>query len=754
MNERSKQELLDRIAASVIAGMDDLMGMGEVLNLLDELESCELSAQETELVNHLKALFKRIILEESPDPEKDWESIHETIRILCDRSSEASVVFEEIESQSVETAAITPPDELPQVEPSQIPAEPEIETKMDAEPVVVKETVDAQSEASLRRVDEEPTSQLTVVPVEDPELFKDFLEEAREHLASIELNIISLEEDPENKEVINAIFRPFHSIKGVAGFLNLKDIQELSHEVENLLDGARSGNFPVTEAIIDIVLQAVDILKEQLAHLEAGLAKGEIAVQGDLRVSKFLKYVRNFDPTRSVPPVKIPKVGEILAEKGVVEEEKIEEALQEAQEEGKRIGEKLVEKGVVTPKDVALALREQKQLKEAVTSIRVDTHKLDNLVDMIGELVIAQSMVLQNPEVQKIKDQKFQKDIVQLRRITGELQRISTSLRMVPIKATFQKMIRLVRDLSRKSGKEVVLQMSGEDTEIDRNMVDQIYEPLVHMIRNAVDHGIETPEERVKAGKPPHGTIFLAAEQKGGNIVIDIRDDGRGLDAEKIRKKAIERGLIQPEDKLEESALFDLIFHPGFSTKDEVTDVSGRGVGMDVVKRTVEELRGKIEIKSKRGEGTLFQLKLPLTMAIIDGMIIKVGSERYVVPTISLKESLRPSVDDCRTVHGRGEMINVRGRLMSLIRLHEFFGLEPLHRNPWEALLLVVSEDGKDYCLLADEIIGRQEVVIKSLGSALKHVVGISGGAILGDGRVALIIDVKGIVTAFERGIK
>ena len=755
MNERSKQELLDRIAASVIAGMDDLMGMGEVLNLVDELEACELSAQEAELVNRLKALFKRIILEESTDPEKDWESIHETIRILCDRSSEASVVFSETsetEGQPVEATSPGSTDELPHVETSQIPVEPEI--KVEPEPVVVEETVESQSDVSAGKGDEESASQLIVIPVEDPELFKDFLEEAREHLASIELNIISLEEDPENKEVINAIFRPFHSIKGVAGFLNLKDVQELSHEVENLLDGARSGNFPVTEAIIDIVLQAVDILKEQLSNLEAGLAKGEIAVQGDLRVSKFLKYVRNFDPTRSVPPVKIPKVGEILAEKGVVEEEKIEEALQEAQEEGKRIGEKLVEKGVVAPKDVALALREQKQLKEAVTSIRVDTHKLDNLVDMIGELVIAQSMVLQNPEVQKIKDQKFQKDIVQLRRITGELQRISTSLRMVPIKATFQKMIRLVRDLSRKSGKEVVLQMSGEDTEIDRNMVDQIYEPLVHMIRNAVDHGIETPEERVKAGKPPHGTIFLAAEQKGGNIVIDIRDDGKGLDAEKIRKKAIERGLIQPEDKLEESALFDLIFHPGFSTKDEVTDVSGRGVGMDVVKRTVEELRGKIEIKSKRGEGTLFQLKLPLTMAIIDGMVIKVGVERYVVPTISLRESLRPSINDYRTVQGRGEMINVRGKLMPLVRLHEFFGLEPLNRNPWEALLLVVSEDGKDYCLLADEIIGRQEVVIKSLGSALKHVVGISGGAILGDGRVALIIDVKGIVTAFERGIK
>ncbi len=716
----SRQEILDRLASSVIAGIDDLIGMGECLNLLDELEKRGVSEGEAKLIQTLRKTFNRLILEESPDPNKDWQEIHNNIRLLCEGSYKEGAVIEEIIEETS-----PPPKES---------ASQEVLAKESAfqEPVVERESM----------------------PIEDPDLFKDFLAEAREHLSSIELNMISLEEDPENKEVINAVFRPFHSIKGVAGFLNLKDIHELSHEVENLLDGARSGNFKINEAIIDIVLQAVDILKEQLTLLEKGLAKGRVFYKGDPRVDKFLKYIRNFDPTKEALPVRIPKIGEILVEKAVVEEEQIEEIVEEARNEGVKIGEKLVEKGIVSPKDISLALREQKKLKEAATSVRVDTDKLDNLVDMIGELVIAQSMILQNPEVQNIKDQKFQKDVVQLRRITGELQRISTSLRMIPIKSTFQKMIRLVRDLSKKSGKEVTLQMFGEDTEIDRNMVDQIYEPLVHMIRNAVDHGIEPPEERIKKGKPPHGTIVLSAEQKGGNIVIDIRDDGRGLDLEKIRKKAIERKLIHPEDKIEESALYDLIFHPGFSTKDEVTDVSGRGVGMDVVRKVVEDLRGKIEVKSSPGAGTHFQLKLPLTMAIIDGMIIKVGSERYVVPTISLHESLRPSFEDYKTVQGKGEMINVRGRLMPLIRLHEFFNVEPLHRNPWEGLLLVVSEDGKDYCLLADEILGRQEIVIKSLGSALKHVVGISGGAILGDGRVALIIDVKGIVTAFERGKK
>lgn len=450
----------------------------------------------------------------------------------------------------------------------------------------------------------------------------------------------------------------------------------------------------------------------------------------------------------------IRKIGEILLERGVVEPDAIEEAAECSRTKGTKLGEELILEGRVSPRDVSSALREQRRAKENAASVRIDTQKLDNLVDMVGELVIAQSMVLQNPEVLGIKDQKFQKDSVQLRRITNELQRISMSMRMVPIKSTFQKMIRLVRDLAKKSGKEVILEMKGEETEIDRNMVEEIYEPLVHMIRNALDHGLETPDERRKAGKDPRGTVLLAADQKGGNIVIDIEDDGRGLDTQKIRSRALDRGILAPEDQLEEKVIFDLIFHPGFSTKDKITEVSGRGVGMDVVKQSVERLRGKIEISSKLGEGSHFQLKLPLTMAIIDGMIIHVGPERYVVPTIALKESFRPPQSSYMTVHGKGETMKVRDTLMPLIRLHQLFGIEPRHYNPWDGLLLVVSEDSRSYCLLADEIVGRQEVVIKSLGSSLRDVEGISGGAILGDGRVALIIDVKGIVTHYEGNVK
>ena len=716
------EALLSRLADGVVAGPDDLMGIGECLNVIESIEAHENTPEAwKEDLEAVKRLFRAIILEESSDPSADWEKIRDVLKNFSGNGHPGAVTA----SQG-------------------LPAETQEEVHHKAA-CPLKVSSDEAHTAT-------PASE--EVRLDDAELIKDFIEEAKEHLASIELNIMSLEADPKDKEAINAVFRPFHSIKGVAGFLNLRSIHRLSHEVENLLDEARSGAIDVTDAVIDVVLRAVDILKVLLQELEAALGCGEARLSAGL-VENFLKSLKAFDPAQPSVGASTqgpPKVGEILVQKGLVEPEIVEQAVEEARERGKKTGEVPVEDGVLSAQDVAIALREQRRFQENTASVRVDTAKLDNLVDMVGELVIAQSMVLQNPEVQAIKDQKFQKDSVQLRRITAELQRISMSLRMVPIKSTFQKLIRLVRDLSKKSGKDVRLEMRGEETEIDRNMVEEIYEPLVHMIRNAVDHGLETPEERKASGKDPCGTIFLSAEQKGGNIIIELRDDGRGLDAQKIRAKAVERGLIGPDDVLEERALFDLIFHPGFSTKDQVTDVSGRGVGMDVVRRSVEELRGKLEVSSVPGQGTRFELKLPLTMAIIDGMVICVGPERYVVPTVALRESLRPSREAYLTVHGSEEMIKVRNQLMPLIRLHEMFGVTPRYTDPWDALILVVNEDQKSYCLLADEIIGRQEVVIKSLGAGLRHVKGLSGGAILGDGKVALILDVKGIVSGYEEG--
>ncbi|MGB9626754.1 MAG: chemotaxis protein CheA, partial [Phycisphaerae bacterium] len=382
----------------------------------------------------------------------------------------------------------------------------------------------------------------------------------------------------------------------------------------------------------------------------------------------------------------------------------------------------------------------------STASVRVDTAKLDNLVDMVGELVIAQSMVLQNPEVQAIKDQKFQKDSVQLRRITAELQRISMSLRMVPIKSTFQKLIRLVRDLSKKSGKEVRLEMRGEETEIDRNMVDAIADPLVHMMRNAVDHGIETPDERRQQGKPAEGVVVLRASHAAGKVVIEVQDDGRGIDPDRVLAKAVERGIVEPGRELSQSEVFELLFAPGFSTAEKVTDVSGRGVGMDVVKKNIEAMRGRVEISSVRGKGSTFTIRLPLTLAIIDGMLLKVGNETYVLPTVNIEQAFRPEAQALSTVKGQGEMVLLRGRLVPVYRLYRLLGVRGACEDPTAALLVVVEHEGQRCALLADALLGQQQVVIKSLGRALGEVVGVSGAAILGDGRVGLILDVGGVL--------
>jgi two-component system chemotaxis sensor kinase CheA len=745
------QEILDTLVNGVIAGPDDLMGMGECLNLLDDLEnSGSLASRSTRHVVELRKLFNRIILEESEDLQGDWREVQRLIETLGSARDGAepdgpdvSTVLDDatasddgsdadwqiIQNLVEEVCGETPPEEAGR--PDAIMVEEEAE------------------ESSSPPEDDAP------MEIQDPDLINDFLEEAREHLASIELNILSLETNPGDQEAINAIFRPFHSIKGVAGFLNLRDIHHLSHEVENLLDEARANRLQVTDDVIDLVLKSTDILKAMMVEVEQSVGRNAPIRSFAKEVKEFFGQIKAFHAKGlSGPETATKKVGEILVEREVISPKVVEAAATQSKAKGTKLGEELLAEGAASVAEVSSALREQRHAKESSSSVRVDTVKLDNLVDMVGELVIAQSMVLQSSEVQSIKDQKYQKDTVQLRRITNELQRISMSMRMVPIKSTFQKMIRLVRDVSKKSGKEAVLEMRGEETEIDRNMVEEIYEPLVHMIRNSIDHGIEPPEERIRVGKNPTGTVLISAEQKGGNIIIDIDDDGRGLDRERIRATAIKRGIVSAEEELDDKFIYDLIFHPGFSTTEKITDVSGRGVGMDVVKRSVERLKGKIEISSVAGKGSHFQFKLPLTMAITDGMIITVGKERYVVPTIALKESFRPSQDAYMTVQGRTEMIKVRGSIMPLIRLHEIFGIEPRYRNPWEGLLLVVNEDNRSCCLMADEIVGRQEVVIKSLGSSLRDVSGISGGAILGDGRVALIIDVRGIVSHYEENHK
>ena len=388
----------------------------------------------------------------------------------------------------------------------------------------------------------------------------------------------------------------------------------------------------------------------------------------------------------------------------------------------------------------------------AEASVRIRTDRLDRLIDMVGELVIAQAMISQDETVVKTGRQELSRKVVHAGKIVRELQDLSMSMRMVPMRATFQKMVRLARDAAHRSGKQVELALDGEDTEIDRNMVDVIADPLVHMVRNAVDHGVETPAARAAAGKPAVGHLRLAAYHAGGNVVVELEDDGKGLDRERIVRKAIEKGLIESEKGMSDADIFKLIFEPGFSTNEVVTDLSGRGVGMDVVRRNIESIQGRIEIASEPDRGTKFTFRLPLTLAITDGMSVRVGNERYIIPIIHIQICFRPTADDISTIQGRGEMVKLRDKLMPVVRLGRFFDVNGAKKDPTEALLVVLFAGERRCALLVDELLGQQQVVAKPLGAGMKGRRGIAGGAILGDGRVGLILDVPDLMILAQRG--
>jgi two-component system chemotaxis sensor kinase CheA len=376
-------------------------------------------------------------------------------------------------------------------------------------------------------------------------------------------------------------------------------------------------------------------------------------------------------------------------------------------------------------------------------AIKVDTAKLDYLVDMAGEMVIAESLVRHDAEFAGLKNPLLQRKISHLTRITAELQKTAMSMRLVPVGPLFRRMARLVRDLSRQFGKQIELETKGDEIELDRTIVEELADPLMHMVRNALDHGIELPAEREAAGKKPTAHLLLRANHRAGQVVIEIADDGRGLDRSRIVERALQRGIISSAGALSDSEVHNLIFLPGFTTAAQVTNVSGRGVGMDVVRRHIERLRGRIEIRTAPGQGTAFLLKLPLTLAIIDGLVVAVGQERYIVPLFAVREMFRPKPEVVWTVHGRAEMALVRGNLLPVIRLHQAFRVEPRSRDPLESVLVVAEVEGQRFCVLVDALIGKQEVVIKALGETFRQVHGIAGGAILGDGRVGLILDLE-----------
>jgi two-component system chemotaxis sensor kinase CheA len=416
------------------------------------------------------------------------------------------------------------------------------------------------------------------------------------------------------------------------------------------------------------------------------------------------------------------------------------------------LGAILVEQKAVTPAQLAKALDRQDSLRakskeqKAEASMRVDTEKVDKLVNLVGELAITQSMLSALGGHFEIKHLPIlQERLLQLERNTQEIQERVMGIRMLPISMAFNRFPRLVRDLSAKVGKNIQLLISGEETELDRSVIESIGDPLTHLLRNACDHGLEPPEERVAAGKPKQGTIRLNAFHEGGKICITVEDDGRGLNRDKILAKAIEQRMITGNDTLSDDQVWALIFRPGFSTAEKLTDLSGRGVGMDVVKRNIEELGGIVSIKTITGRGTIFTLKLPLTLAIIEGMTIRVGEDTYIVPLLSILESIQPKADMVKTLIGKGEVVNVRGAFYPIVRLYEVFDLQPEHKNPAEAILLILETEGERVVVMVDEILGQQQVVIKSIEENFRKVDGVAGATILGDGTVGLILDVRGL---------
>ncbi|MBE9537165.1 MAG: chemotaxis protein CheA [Proteobacteria bacterium] len=717
-----------------------------------------------------------------------------------------------------------------------------------------------------------------------------FYSEAQDITEDLDGLLLDIENDPSNSDLLNAIFRSFHTLKGSCSILGFKVLEQFTHHLEDLLDYLREYNVEPSSDVMDILFEGLDVVKEivaayingeevdsnigmdievrtkamlpsvdevaagpSVAVKEAALdvdfinsvpgeakekgvaaarsgkklyeimldldpdcfamghdplkllknlsARGEViygeantdklpqlpelepfelylkpigvifstdldfvdvddifefAHEGgnveihqltDSEIEQYLEGVEdNFWEDSGVPPgsEQAKKIGDILVEMGDISPDILNKALEQ---QDKPIGALLVEEGLISEGEVNKALETQKTRGvKPRTSIKVDTEKLDLLVNLVGELVISQTMVSHNDSIEQLADAELHKTLSLLGKITRDIQERVMSMRMIPIKATFQKMQRVERDVSRKAGKDINLKISGEDTELDKTVIDEIGDPLLHILRNALDHGVEPPDEREKAGKPIKGKVSLSAFHQGGSVVIEIKDDGRGLDKDKLIAKGIEKGIIESGNGMTDDQIYSLLFEPGFSTAAQVTGVSGRGVGMDVVRRNVEKLRGKVDIQTELGKGTTFSLRLPLTLAIIDGMVVTVTDNRYIIPTTSIIEFLRPSKDQVFTVEGKGEVVMIRDELFPLIRLHRLFDITPEHEQPWDALVILMEGEGVRACLLVDDLVGQQQVVIKTLGDKFKKSRFVSGGAIMGDGDVGLILDAGGIV--------
>ena len=650
------------------------------------------------------------------------------------------------------------------------------------------------------------------------ELAAIYFEEADEHLATIENTLLALEQRPDDRELLNQIFRAAHSIKGGSGTIGLSDVLRFTHELETLLQQLREGSKVLTPALADLLLRAKDVLAALLASArhqtrspaldafepvlaelaaacgsrpEAAAAEEEAPAAAVWRVTFApspelmrkgmdpLLVVRDLAALGAVRSLvadtsALPELDELdpevchvvwtleietsASERDVrdvfafVEDSSRVEIAPVARDEGAGAPEERAEDAPAVAEAAAPIAQGAARLAgsggrpKAHSTVRVDTDKIDKLVNLVGELVIAQAMVSSAlGDGSEGGVQRLREAMASLERNTRELQDRVMAIRMVPLRTVFDRFPRLVHDTASQLAKEIDLVVEGEDTELDKGVVEKLVDPLTHLVRNSLDHGVETPEARREAGKSSRGTITIRASHQGGNVVIEVIDDGRGLQTEKIRDKARKLGLIAPDAEPSPEEIHALIFAPGFSTAEVVSDVSGRGVGMDVVKRNVEALNGNLAFTSERGKGSRMRIRLPLTLAIMDGLSLRVGEQVFVLPLAAIFESFRPTREQVRSVLGRGEVIHVRGEALPLVRLHDVLGVEGAETDPTRALVCVVEAGAERVGLLVDDLLGQAQVVVKSLEANYRRVDGVMGATILGDGRVALILDVPTI---------
>jgi two-component system, chemotaxis family, sensor kinase CheA len=591
------------------------------------------------------------------------------------------------------------------------------------------------------------------------ELLGDFVAESEDGLSRVDEILLEAQRAPVPDEKVNELFRVFHTIKGVSGFLEARDVTRLAHVTETLMDGARSHRYALEGKVLDAVFEASSAMRTLMAEVRHA-TEADRAIAEDPALGVLVDLIEHATEELPAAPAKVSLRPKKRADDPLPSDAPrvLSRAPEPAPSDWPKAPVNAVAAAAVVPAPTVVptapAAPAPASLHEAPAAepggavrlretVKVDLERIDSVVEMIGELLIVESMVMSAGEIRELSSPRINNYLGQLTKISRDLQGVAMRMRMIPVRGVFHRMARLTRDLARKTGKSVELVQVGEATEMDRSMVERIEEPLVHMIRNAIDHAVEPAAERAAQNKPELATLRLSAQHEAGAVTIEISDDGRGLRREAILGKARERGLVKEgAERLSDEEVFALIFLPGFSTAAQVSELSGRGVGMDVVKRSIETMRGRVIVRSKPGVGTTFKLVLPLTLAIIDGMLVSCGSETYIIPSLAIVESLQMAPGMLRTVASRGELLNVRGEVMPLLRLRKLIGLPSGAESDEQGRVVVVESLGKKVGLVVDEVMTQQQIVIKPLSATLGDTEFFAGAAILADGRVGLILNV------------